>query len=881
MTVDVSPETDGTCTLCELPLEATVVTDDEGNRYCCAGCKHVAGTLDDTTDPADVDGAAVAEGTASEPDEPTEAPPGTERAFFQIEGMHCSTCEVFIEGTGAEADGVADVAASYVSETVRVDYDPDETDPDAVAEDLTGLGYTAYHRENALAKRRAEDQNEIRLIVGVLFGMVVMMQYLLLVYPLHVNLFYPERTHEFLVEMVTSSASVPFFIVLFALTSIVLFVTGGPILRGAYVSLKTRNPNMDLLVALAATAAYVYSTLAVLVGEPTEIYYDVTVAIVLVVTVGGYYEGTIKQRATEALADLSAAQVDTAERYEADGSTTTVDVSVLTDGDRFLVRGGERIPVDGVVAEGDGAVDEAVITGESLPVSKEPGDRVVGGSILAEGSLVVGVDGEPTSSVDRIADLVWDLQSARGGIQGLADRLATIFVPVVVTLALVVTAGYLVLGAPVSNALLVGLTVLIVSCPCALGLATPLAVASSIREALERGIVVFDETVFERIRDVDVVVFDKTGTLTTGEMEVLDASGSDTLLERAGILEQRSAHPVAGAIANAFGPDAAGAEGGDQSSPGSPSNASSDPATDGGVPAGESARVAAADGQQSDEALTEPAADAPANADDAPADATTDDESTDLPADDRLSDFESYATGVGGTVDGEVVLVGHPGLFAERGWTVPDELADRAESERTAGRLPILVGRDGTAAGIVVVGDEPRDGWDETVTDLADRGVEVVVLTGDEEAAATRFREHDGVAEVFAGVPPEGKAETVRRLRARGKTAMVGDGTNDAPALASADLGIALGGGTALAADAADVAIVDDDLSSLSTVFAIANAARRRVRQNIGWAFVYNAIAIPLAVSTLINPLFAAVAMGTSSLLVVTNSSRALLGDEE
>ncbi|MFC3959748.1 heavy metal translocating P-type ATPase [Halovivax cerinus] len=873
MTADADPSSDATCTLCDLPLEATAVTDDAGNRYCCAGCKHVAGTLDDATDPASLDGADIGAGTASEPEEPTAAPPGTERAFFQIEGMHCSTCELFIEGVGTDTDGVADVAASYVSETVRVDYDPDETDPDAVADELTGLGYTASPRGDAVAKRTAADRNEIRLVVGVLFGMVVMMQYLLLVYPLHVNLFYPERTHAFLVEMVTSSASVPFFLVLFALTSVVLFVTGGPILRGAYVSLRTRNPNMDLLVALAATAAYVYSTLAVVFGHPSEIYYDVTVAIVLVVTVGGYYEGTIKRRATAALADLSAAQVDTAERYDRDGSTTTVDVSDLADGDRFLVRAGERIPVDGIVEEGEGAVDEAVITGESLPVSTASGECVVGGAILAEGSLVVAVDGEPTSGVDRIADLVWDLQSARGGIQGLADRLATIFVPVVVSLAVLVTAGYLVLGSSAPDALLVGLTVLIVSCPCALGLATPLAVASSIREALERGIVVFDETVFERVRDVDVVVFDKTGTLTTGEMTVRDAEGSAELLERAALLEGRSVHPVAGAIADAFGPDAGDGGASADATPGT------EPATDGGLPAGASTPAETADADTSSDSPTNGRSDAD-SATDPSADEWSDSSSAaERAADDRLTTFESYATGVGGTVDGEDLLVGHPDLFADRGWTVPGPLSERAAAERAAGHLPILVGSDGAVGGLVIVGDEPREGWDETVTDLADRGVEVVVLTGDEAQAATRFREHDGVAEVFAGVPPEGKAETVRRLRTRGKTAMVGDGTNDAPALASADLGIALGGGTALAADAADVAIVDDDLSSLSTVFSIANAARSRVRQNIGWAFAYNAIAIPIAVSGLLNPLFAAVAMGTSSLLVVTNSSRTLLDD--
>ncbi|WP_254864419.1 heavy metal translocating P-type ATPase [Halovivax gelatinilyticus] len=836
------------CTLCDLPIESTAVEGDAGDRYCCTGCLHVAETLDDVS----AAGFDAADGTDSDPEEPVDVPEGSERAFVQVEGMHCSTCEVFIERVGGDADGVHDVAASYVSETVRIDYDPEKTDEDALLDVLSGLGYSAYPREDSLASRRAKDQNEARLIVGVLFGMVVMMQYALLIYPLHVQPpYYDDATHEFLVEMVTSDVSVPFFFVLFALTSVVFFVTGAPIIRGAYVSVKTRNPNMDLLVTLAAGAAYVYSTLAVANGQ-VDVYYDVTVAIVLVVTVGGYYEGRIKRRATETLADLSAAQVREATRYEPDGSTTAVDVADLESGDRLLVRGGERIPVDGTVVEGEGAVDEAVITGESLPVGKRVDDTVVGGSVLTDGSLVVAVDDDPGSSVDRIADLVWDLQSSQSGIQKLADRLATIFVPLVAVVALVVAAIYLLTGASVATAMLIGLTVLIVSCPCALGLATPLAVATSVREALDRGIVVFDETVFERIRDVDVVVFDKTGTLTTGEMEVLDADGPTELFERAAALEQRSAHPVAGAIAAAFGPepdepDAAASERTTES--GIPIR-SADPATDGGV----SKPVAREEGEQ--------------------------DTGTDAAEDARVTDFRSYATGVGGTVDGEQVLVGHPDLFAERGWSVSDDLAEAVDSERAFGRLPVLVGRDGTAEGVVVVGDEPREGWDETIAGLADRGVEVVVLTGDDERAAAFFRDHDGVSRVFAGVPPEGKAETVRRLRSRGRTAMVGDGTNDAPALASADLGIALGGGTALAADAADVAIVDDDIANLETVFDVSTAAGRRVKQNIGWAFCYNAIAIPIAVAGLLNPLFAAVAMGLSSALVVTNSSRSLLSDE-
>ena len=596
-----------------------------------------------------------------------------------------------------------------------------------------------------------------------------------------------------------------------------------------------RAPNMDLLVALAATSAWLYSTLAIFAGGD-HIYYDVTVGIILVVSAGGYYESRIKRRATDRLADLTEAQVDTARLYDPDGSTETVDVADLAAGDRLLVREGDRIPVDGTVEDGEGTVDEAVVTGESLPVGKTAGDQVVGGSLLQSGSLVVTVGEGADSSVQRLTDVVWNLQSATHGIQQLADRLATVFVPLVLVLAAVVGVVHFVLGASFGGTVLVALTVLIVSCPCALGLATPLAIASSVREALDRGIVVFDETIFERLRDVDVVAFDKTGTLTTGEMRVIDREGPAEAFEQAALLEARTAHPIADAVVDEFGPDGSGSD-----------HSEAEPRADGGIAEEEpSQQGVAAD------------ADGPTETD-------------------QVAEFESHATGVSGTVDGSDLLVGHPDLFDSRGWTLPDSIVSRADEARASGNVPVIVGRDGSAEGVVIVGDDQREGWEETVSALAADGVEIAILTGDDRRAATTFEEHPEVEHVFAGVPPEAKAETVERLGGEGETVMVGDGTNDAPALAAADLGIALGSGTALAADAADVAIVTDDLASLSTTFDLSAAANRRVRQNIGWAFLYNGVAIPLAITGLLNPLFAAVAMAGSSLLVVTNSARPLL----
>ena len=369
------------------------------------------------------------------------------------------------------------------------------------------------------------------------------------------------------------------------------------------------------------------------------------------------------------------------------------------------------------------------------------------------------------------------------------------------------------------------LLALLVATPWALGLATPLSVATSIRDAMKRGVVVLDDTIFERLRDIDVVVFDKTGTLTTGEMEVIDVDVSDEALADAVALERRAAHPAAAAIVSAVESKAGDAE------------------------------VVHTDGGHT---------------------GSGHDDTETTPAGRDVCDFQTHATGVSGTVDGRDVLVGNLDLFAEQGWTVNSEIQEKAGEARGFGRLPVVIGRDGRADGIVVVGDNPRQGWLDTVTRLHERGIEIAVLTGDDEEATDFFAEQDAVSYVFADVPPEGKTEAIRRFQRDRRVAMVGDGTNDAPALAQADLGISLGSGTALAADAADIAIVDDDLSLVETTFELAQTARRRVRQNVGLAFAYNAVAIPAAIVGLFNPVTAAVAVAVCGGLLGVNSSRTL-----
>jgi Cu2+-exporting ATPase len=397
---------------------------------------------------------------------------------------------------------------------------------------------------------------------------------------------------------------------------------------------------------------------------------------------------------------------------------------------------------------------------------------------------------------------MWTIQSKRPGVQRLVDRIAAVFVPLVLVLAAGATAWQLWSGAAFAPALLTGLAVLIVSCPCALGLATPLAIASGLREALSRGIVIRDVSVFERAPAIHTLAFDKTGTLTTGRMQLLDTLASDEAVQRARAVEQHSTHPVARAIAN--------------------------------------------DAAQNGHTVTR---------------------------------VRSAARGVEADVNGTRVLVGHPDWLRDEGWSVDDAYRQRAMEAQANARVPVAVGWDGAAQGLLVVGDDLRPGWDAVVNQLRTTDREVVVLTGDSQAAADRLRAHGAFDEVFAEVRPEAKSEIIRQLRTRGPIAMVGDGSNDAPALAEADLGIAFGP-TALAADSADVVIPDGALRRVPQVFALARHTRRRIRQNLGWAFLYNVIAIPLAIAGAINPLFAALAMASSSLLVVINSSRGMdVGD--
>jgi heavy metal translocating P-type ATPase len=826
------------CTLCGDGATAGVV-DDSGRAFCCPGCRDVHSALGGADN-------GVAEGTErpSGHEAAVGEPDGdAERTFLRVDGMHSVTCEAFLEGIARRQEGVVAASASYVSETVRIDHSPAAVSVSDLAESLSRAGYTAYPREEEIADtdasvagpRRSPRLNQerglgtmlgFRYAAGVLFGTFLLLPYVALLYPAHLAELVDWEFLSLYEQAVTFTGDGGFGALrLFMVVSgIVLLFTGLPVLRGAYVSLRTGRPDTNLLVAVTVVAAYLYSVVAGLSGR-TDVLFDLTVVAAAAVVAAVFYESLAKQRAMDRLTELTVAQVDEARLY-VEGATTTVPVESLSAGDSVLVREGERIPVDGVLEQGPCTVDEAVVTGESLPVVKTAGEEVIGGAVVTDGAAVVAVEEGATSSIDRLVTSVWELQSGTHGVQRRVNRLIARVLPAVGVVAVFVAAVALVAVGPVA-AVLAGLAVLVVACPWMLGLATPLSVATSIEAALERGVVVFDETVFERLRGVDVVVFDKTGTLTTGEMEVIEADAPAALLAAAARLERRVSHPAANAIVSAFGPG--------------------DSVADGGVTDERDGTAHPGDGSAAGKRG-------------------------------EVESFVSYGDGVGGTVDGTEVLVGHPDRFAEEGWTVGEDIESRVEKARDAGRLPVVVGHSGRAQGVVVVGDEPREGWDSALTGLGERGIDVVVLTGDDERATEFFREHPHVTHVFAGVPPAGKTATIARLQADNRVTMVGDGTNDAPALAKADLGVSLGSGTALASDAADLVVVDDDLSTVGTAFDLAFAARQRLTRNTRLALLYNAVTVPLALLGSLNPLLVMGAVAAGGGLIGLNSVRDLHG---
>ncbi|WP_349259940.1 heavy metal translocating P-type ATPase [Jatrophihabitans sp.] len=591
-----------------------------------------------------------------------------------------------------------------------------------------------------------------------------------------------------------------------------------PFHRAAWTNLRHRATTMDTLISLGVLAAFAWSLWALFVGDAgvtgmrmsfsfvatgsDDIYLEVASAVTVFLLVGRYAEARAKRRsgaALRALLDLGAKDV-TVLRGDRE---QRIPAEQLVVGDRFVVRPGEKLGTDGVVEEGHSALDTSLVTGESVPVDVGPGDTVVGATVNLGGRLVVRATrvGRDTQ-LAQMARLVEQAQNGKAAVQRLADRVSGVFVPVVIALAGATFAAWLIVDGSAHAAFTAAVAVLIIACPCALGLATPTALMVGTGRGAQLGIIIKGPEMLESTRRVDTVLLDKTGTVTTGRMTLHDVIGGDAALRVAGALESASEHPIAAAITAA-------------------------------------AR----------ERLGE------------------------LPA---VTGFANAAgLGVGGVVDGHEAVVGRAELLAEHGLAPSAEQSAAADAAEAAGRTAVLVGWDGAVHGVLVVGDTVKDTSAGAVAALRRLGLHPVLLTGDNRRAAEAIAAEVGIDEVVAGVLPTGKVDEVRRRQQAGRVvAMVGDGVNDAAALATADLGIAMGGGTDVAIEASDLTLVRGDLRVVGDAIRLSRATLGTIRGNLFWAFAYNVAALPLAALGLLNPLIAGAAMAGSSVFVVTNSLR-------
>ncbi|WP_406476448.1 heavy metal translocating P-type ATPase [Streptomyces platensis] len=611
-----------------------------------------------------------------------------------------------------------------------------------------------------------------------------------------------------------------------ALAAPVVVWGGLPFHRAAWTNLRHGAATMDTLVSLGTLAAFGWSVWALFLGDAgmpgmrhgfdltvsradagTQIYLEAAAGVTVFLLLGRYLEARSKRRAgaaLRALLELGAKDVAVLR----DGREVRIPVAELAAGDRFVVRPGEKIATDGRVAAGASAVDTSMLTGESVPVEVAPGDGVTGGTVNASGRLeieatVVGAD----TRLARMARLVEDAQNGKAAVQRLADRVSAVFVPAVLLIAAGTLAGWLLATGEASASFTAAVAVLIIACPCALGLATPTALMAGTGRGAQLGILIKGPEVLESTRRVDTVLLDKTGTVTSGRMrlqEVVAAPGvaEDELLRLAGALEHASEHPVARALAE-----------------------------------GAARRVGA------------------------------------LPA---VADFANVpGLGVRGTVGGHRVLAGRARLAEEAGVALPPELREALEAAAATGRTAVVVAWDGRARGVLAVADAVKPGSAAAVRELRRLGLAPVLLTGDHEAVAKAVAAEVGIDEVIAEVLPEDKVAVVERLRARGRTvAMVGDGVNDAAALATADLGLAMGTGTDAAIEAGDLTLVRGDPRVAADAIRLARATLGTIKGNLFWAFGYNVAALPLAAAGLLNPMIAGAAMAFSSVFVVANSLR-------
>ncbi len=715
----------------------------------------------------------------------------SETVELAITGMTCASCAARIEKMLGKVPGVREVSVNLATERARVDVLSGVAGAARLIAAVEAAGYGAtlvVDGADRFAQEEAERERQSR---QELFKLLLAAA---LTLPL---------VAAMALEVVGVQWMPPAWVQM-ALATPVQFWIGWRFYEGAWKSLKGGAGNMDLLVALGTTAAYGLSVWYTLLGHGHEgLYFEAATVVITLVLLGKWLEARAKRSASAAIRALMKLRPDTA-RVERDGTVVEVPAEAVILGEMVLVRPGERVPVDGEVADGRSHMDESLITGESLPVPKEAGDAVTAGAINGDGLLrvratAVGAD----STISRIIRMVEGAQASKAPVQKLVDRISAVFVPVVVAIAAVTFLGWWLIAGEPATAFVAAVSVLVIACPCALGLATPTAIMVGTGVAARHGILIKDAEALERAHHTNVVIFDKTGTLTEGHPAVdaiVPAAGAaEELLLLAASAQQGSEHPLARALL--------------------------DKAAAGGL-------------------TLQP-----------------------------LAAFRGIAgRGLEAEVAGRTVIIGSRRLMDERGVAMTP-LAARAEALEAGGRTVMWIAEGGRLRGLIAVTDPAKASAAGAVARLKDLGVETVMLTGDNRRAAQAVATQVGVAHVVAEVLPEGKAAEVQRLKGQGRVvAMVGDGVNDAPALAAADIGIAMGTGTDIAMHAAGITLMRGDPGLLPAALSVSRASYDKIRQNLFWAFVYNVVAIPAAAFGLLTPVIAGAAMAFSSVSVVSNS---------
>ena len=698
----------------------------------------------------------------------------TRTVELPIGGMTCAACATRI-GRGLNGlEGVDEANVNYATARAVVSYDPDSVDPATFDTAIRNLGYsvTADGVDEGAAE---EDLAELgrRLVVAFVLSVPAM-----------------------LVSMVPALRFGGWEWVVAALTTPVVWWVGWPFHRVALRNLRHGSTTMDTLVSMGTGAAWTWSAVTLLTVDDGHVYFETAAVIVTLILLGRWFEARARRRSGDDIRALAGLGASTA--LLEDGSTVAVEAIEV--GMRLMVRPGGKIPVDGVVVDGASSVDASMITGEPAPVPVGVGDEVIGATINGNGSITIeAVRVGNETKLAQIMRLVDEAQASTAPVQRLADRVSAVFVPTALGIAAVTLIGWLVAGQPATEAFTAAVAVLIIACPCALGLATPTAIMVGTGRGASLGVIIKGGEVLEATRQIDHVVVDKTGTITEGRMELVSvtaAPGTDRgeVLRRAASVESRSEHPVGEAI------------------------------------------VAAA------------------------------------PDLEPVSGFENLpGLGVRATVDGVEVVVGRRQMFDE----VPEDLAAVMAEAEEAGGTAVMAGWNGRAHGVLVVADRIRPTSAEAVAAFRELGLEVTLLTGDNARTARTVAAAVGIHRVVAEVMPEDKDAEIQRLQAQGHVvAMVGDGINDAPALARSDLGIAVGTGTDVAIETSDLTIVSGDLRAVADAIALSRRTLSTIKSNLFWAFAYNTAAIPLAALGILDPMIAAGAMGFSSVFVVTNSLR-------